>query len=461
MVRPGSLVHRVAWAATFSASTAALIASVSASALVAFLLLRAEDRRLRDAAGVLAFELAEVRGAQAVRDVVRDELRETSQAGILFAVASPSGQHLAGDRRVGLPSSETCDFTGAIPLRRCRVAAVGGLAVVTASPYDQPAHLFALAALQAVLIAGAVAWLASRPTARRTVAPLSRLRAQLDEVDAETQEGPDLGPIERVFEVDQLRSTIDKLLRRVASAREQTERFTANAAHELRTPLTTVRAELELMLEDASVDGRTRSRLSHVHTRVSELGVIVERLLVLAMPAMATGTRELVSLRDLAEDVVVALGPRERVELPDTDALVCGDSVLLHMMLANAISNALKFGTRVGIRIEVRGPEAVIAIDDDGPGVPAPDRSRVFEPFVRGNKGRNLPGTGLGLALIAHVAGVHRGRAAFVDKAGPGARLEVVLPATPSQNGALQDRVDGRKSGEDASVGVGPSVAGT
>ena len=162
---------------------------------------------------------------------------------------------------------------------------------------------------------------------------------------------------------------------------------------------------------------------------VARLSLLVERLLVLAMPGSGTAATELVSLRDVLEDTVAGLAPadRERVALElNGDVSLRGDSALLSSMVSNAISNALKFGHRVTARLIEDG----LQFDDDGPGVPVDERVRVFEPLYRGQAARSarIAGHGLGLALIAHVARQHGGTAAFEEGA-PGARLSLRFPA--------------------------------
>ena len=170
------------------------------------------------------------------------------------------------------------------------------------------------------------------------------------------------------------------------------------------------------------------------HQKLAELLVLVERLLILSVPVRsATDAHEIVSLRDLLEDVVKSLpkNDRSRVALSEGDALVRGDATLLGTMVANAIANALKFGSGVTTEVSLVEGVAVLHVDDDGPGVDAAERERAFEPFFRSSEAlrRRIPGHGLGLALIRHIATTHGGSAMLVDKLTPGARLEIRLPA--------------------------------
>jgi signal transduction histidine kinase len=139
---------------------------------------------------------------------------------------------------------------------------------------------------------------------------------------------------------------------------------------------------------------------------------------------------------EVAEDVIAELPQPERALVrleAGSEGTVRGDTELLHSLVANALSNALKFAPRepVTLRILERadGDLGTILIEtiDRGPGVPSALRERVFEPFfrIRADAAR---GHGLGLALIGHIARVHGGRARFAE-VDAGAVLEVALPA--------------------------------
>jgi two-component system, OmpR family, sensor histidine kinase MprB len=433
-----SLVGRVARSSALFASGSALLAAAVTSALGAYLLQRAEDRRLSESAYVLASELAgEPPSAERLNAVVHDEHEETKHAGTRFAVLGVEAGFLAGDPYIGQPGAGHCETDAEDALRACAVPGGNGLTVVAASAHTPQTRLFQLAALLATLFSGVVTWLGSRPVARAAVSPLSRLRAHVAAIDVDAAMRADLGPAERVLEVDELRATISQLMARIGGALEQAQRFSANAAHELRTPLTALRAELALLAEQPALPEPVHEHLEALRTKVEELSRLVERLLILATPKRTREEpHEIVSLRDVMEDVAQSLPPQQRAKLTlsESDALVRGDAVLLSTLFANGFNNALKFGVRVHVRLTTSAREAVIDIDDDGPGVPGDARERVFEPFYREPEAlrRRLPGHGLGLALVRHVAESHGGSARFADKPSPGARLQIRLPELDS-----------------------------
>lgn len=428
-----SLLHRVALGSAASAAFAALIAASVTSVFAAYLTRRAHDQRVQDAALVLADELEGDAQRHTLDEMVRDELRETRHTGIAFAIFDRStGELLAGNPRIPFSVEEKCTHSPA--LRACGMPArQGKLWVVAAAGKLDLALLFALSSAIAALLAGLGAWLASRPIARWLMGPLSALRQQVGAIDFARTRSTSLGPAAGVAEVDALRAAITELLERVGRALRQAERFAADAAHELRTPLTAIRGELELLAEEAPVSPESSASLQRAQRRVVELGTLLERLLVLALPDESQwSASELLSLQELAEDLIALMpeAERTRVRLLEArgDVVVRGDSTLLGLLLSNGLGNALKFGRTVSVTAYEDGAEVVLRMDDDGPGIPPEQRAAAFEPFVRlGAQRREVAGHGLGLALIAHVARRHGGVARFVDGA-PGAHLEIRLP---------------------------------
>lgn len=428
-----SIARRVAWSAALAASGAALLAALSTIVIASWLTQRAEDRRLDDAAVTFADELGSDGGSlDDVREVHRDESKEVSHTGMWLAVFDAEGRLLVGDPRVRLQSDSGCWTDDSNGLRACRRAASNGLHAIVAAVHTPTLPLLGGAGLVATLLAAALAWAVSRPLAQRVVAPLTRLRTQVAALNLDDLSGAKLGAPENVIEVEALRGALAQLVVRVEHALAQAHRFAANAAHELRTPLTSVQAELELLTESLTNplerEGATRARL-----KLSELSTLVERLLILSTPTRTlSDAYEVVSLRDLLEDVVHALPEeaRARVLLTELDAQVHGDAALLSTMVANAIANGLKFGTTVEVTLAIADGFAVLHVNDDGPGVQVAERERVFEPFFRSNdavEGR-VPGHGLGLALIRHVAEAHGGSAKFDEETSAGASLRIKLP---------------------------------
>jgi len=417
---------RAAWSSLVLAATAALVTALATSGFASWLLQRAEDRRLTEAGLVLAAELKDPTASAAeLEELVEEERAETTHMGLAFAVVSLQGQWLAGDKRLPALEAGRCQAVGE-EVRACAVA-VEHFRVISGGPHPTTTAWLLAAALLSTLLGAGVASFASRPLAAKLVAPLAQLEARLSTLDAKAITRVELGPHSSVMEVDSLRRTIDLLLGRVNTALTQATRFASDAAHELRTPLSTIRGELELV--DGPMSAETLSRL---RSTVGRLTSLVDRLLVLATPGIEGAMTELISFRDVVEDTLAALPPTDRarvtLELLE-DFSLRGDAALISTMVSNALSNALKFGSQVTVRLA----ERTLRFDDDGPGVPASERLQVFEPLFRGAAARagRVPGHGLGLALIAHVAQWHGGSASFEEVA-RGASLVLRFPATQS-----------------------------
>ena len=453
-----SLAARVSFASLVSAALAAAIASIVACGFAEALLTSATDRSLQAAAGELARELDRP-GHAPIETLIRDEQDEGTSAGIRFSVVGPTGETLGGDVGGGR-FGDGCATVDS--LRLCAVSTGTGTRVIAGTLHSSRIGLFAIAALAAAALAALVAWALGRVLARRALLPLVRLQDRIAALrlesapNASTGPSAKLGESEGVAEVDALRTAVELLHARMMDALAHSSRFAANAAHELRTPLTIVRAELELLAESApgspsepaesndnsdtreAVDrvgapsARPRESIRRALRKVQHLQDLTERLLLLATPETEDDARELVSLRDVVEDTVLDLDAADRGRVtvePGDDVLVRGDAAALGIVVSNGVSNALKFGARVAIEVTAKDKSAVLAIDDDGPGVSEDDRSKMFEPFARGD-GTNAPGHGIGLALVAHVAKRHRGsaRLAPTRKWPSGTRLEVKLP---------------------------------
>ena len=416
-------------AAVSAAFAAATVTSLSAWYLVR----RAEDRRLDDAAVAFANEIDEERNLAEnvpVSRLLSDELDETSHSGITFAIYEHDVL-VTGDAR--LPQARARGCATAASVRACAVFAERRKAwVIAGAAHSSLLTPLLLAAALAALVAAVGAWGASRPLAARIVGPLTKLREHLAAIDVAHAREANLGEPTGVAEVDALRETMLELLARVDSAVARAERFAADAAHELRTPLTAIRGELELLADDAlSVESKTDLRRARL--QVLQLQTLVERLLVLAAPTeQHSSVRELVSMQDVVEDVVTTLDAASRARVtiaePEGSVALRGDTTLLGVLVTNVLANALKFGEHVNISVHESGDTVTLRVEDDGPGVAVGDRERVFEAFARGASARErrVPGHGLGLALVAHIARRHGGRARFVD-APRGALLEVQL----------------------------------
>jgi len=218
-----------------------------------------------------------------------------------------------------------------------------------------------------------------------------------------------------------------------AVARER--RFIADASHELRTPLTTLKSELDVALQRERTPEELRGALASAREEADRLVALAEALLVLARAdeGELPITREPLDIGALLVGVANRRGAEReiRVDAP-SGPTVDGDRRALERAIGNLVDNALTHG---GGRIDLSATDGAgavrIAVRDHGPGFPPGFADRAFERFARPDAGRSGGGAGLGLAIVDAIARAHGGSAVASD-ADPGARVEIVLPASSS-----------------------------
>jgi two-component system, OmpR family, sensor histidine kinase PrrB len=266
----------------------------------------------------------------------------------------------------------------------------------------------------ALLVAALGAWLA----ADRILRPLRRLRVATSGIagteDLDRRVPGDDGPAE----LRTLAASFNEMLARLgrsASDRERalaaTRRFTADAGHELRTPLTSVQATLSALSRHPGMGERQRAGM--VADALAENRRLVD--LLDGLQALARGDAAPLEHGDveLADLVAVALAAaRSRhpwvawsCGLPEEAVVVRGWEPGLRILVDNLVENAARHGGgTVAVTLAADGP--ALFVDDDGGGVPAGERERIFEPFVRSD-GTTAPGSGLGLAIVAQQVRAH------------------------------------------------------
>jgi signal transduction histidine kinase len=233
-------------------------------------------------------------------------------------------------------------------------------------------------------------------------------------------------------EIHRLAVTLNGMLQRLDTARIRQRAFVADAAHELRSPLTNMRTELEVA-QRLSDTTDWLPLAADLLTDVERLSRLVDDLLLLAraddavaQPARNTVEIELGQL--LAE--IAARYPAVTYDRPAVPLLVIADRDALGRVVANLLDNAVRHAaSRVVLSVTADGAYRKISVVDDGPGIPAADRERVFHRFTRLDdaRARDAGGSGLGLAIVRELVRTHHGTVTLTD-AGPGLRVEVRLP---------------------------------
>ena len=196
-----------------------------------------------------------------------------------------------------------------------------------------------------------------------------------------------------------------------------------SVAHDLRTPLTRIR----FRVEEAPKPVRDK-----IIADIEEMEAMIAATLAFVRDASALVARQPIDLAHLTAGMVDdmrAIGTEVTTDSLQS-APISGDPIALRRVVANLIANAAKFGARARVRVSASGNQAVLEVDDDGPGLGEADLERVFEPFVRieASRSRETGGAGLGLAVCRTIARAHGGDATLMNLPQGGLRARLVLP---------------------------------
>jgi signal transduction histidine kinase len=194
-------------------------------------------------------------------------------------------------------------------------------------------------------------------------------------------------------------------------------------AHDLRTPLTRLRFRIENLPDEQ------RAKMS---ADIDQMEEMISAALTFVRDASRPGERTPLELSSLLEslcDEMAETGADTEVE-PGDKVVLEGDPMALRRLFSNLLENAVKFGGLARARVFRDASNAVVEIEDDGPGIPPDDTERVFEPFYRRepSRSRQTGGIGLGLAVVRSIARGHGGDVALVNRAGGGLTARVLLP---------------------------------
>ena len=239
-------------------------------------------------------------------------------------------------------------------------------------------------------------------------------------------------------EFDDLSINLNHMLDRIERLLHGMREVSDNVAHDLRSPLNRLRNRLELAAMRQAPESETARDFDAAVQETDRLIGTFNALLLIA-EAEAGSVRETMhdfSLNDVIEGVGELYGPlaeekqlRFVVKTASETGLIRGNLNLISQALANLVDNAIKYtppGGAVVVSLENQPDGPMLVVADNGPGIPAPDRARVTERFVRLETSRNSPGTGLGLSLVAAVARMHEAELTFDDNH-PGLRATLTF----------------------------------
>jgi signal transduction histidine kinase len=440
-----------------------LLLLVAAGSFVAYRLAlnaanKAYDSALLDPALAIASHLRR-NGTQLELDlpsIAIEALRIDTEDRVYYQVLGPGGELIAGTPRLPAPPErlspgEHIYYDAKLEGERVRIAA-RAVQVETGTAIVQVAEtlikrdklvleLLVASTVPQVLIAfAAVAllWLGIGQGLR----PLDRLRGEIA-----ARSPRDLRPVselDKPREVQPLIAALNQLLSRLNAAIESRQRFIANAAHQLRTPLAGLKTHAELARREPSTS-ELRSLLDMIAGETQRTSHLVNQLLTLAraepgeaQSGQPVNLHEIVG-RDVRDWVQRAVAKNIDLGFELEDAWTLGEPLLLRELAANLLDNALAYtqeGGSVTVRTAVRNGEAVLEVEDNGPGIPEAEREKVFERFYR-VPATGGEGCGLGLSIVSEIAGRHNARIDLgVPAAGRGTLIRVVFPKLATQAAA-------------------------
>ena len=436
------------------------------------------DHALDDSVTVLSQQVREVDGkvVALLPGVARDILRAEEVDTVYYQVRGVDGEVIDGDHDMAAPAEEDSAPTSTVQFRderihgnEVRIAYVQvdlrssrlvreqasdavsepRMALVqVGETLDKRAQL-ANEIIKGVILpqfiilplALALVWFALA----RGLAPLAELQQRI-----RARRPDDLSPINSgqvPEEISPLVRSLNDMLERLSKTIDLQKRFIADAAHQMKTPLAGMRMQSELALRQTSQDEIHRS-LEQLSKSSEAATRLINQLLSLAHAenrSERTRAFEPIELCELARDVVQEWVPGAIArqidigfEQPGHPVMTKGNAMLLRELLSNLIDNALRYTPSSGsVTIRVRtdddSQQAILEIEDTGPGIAATERSHVFERFYR-ILGSNVEGSGLGLAIVREIALQHDAEVDVFsnphcrDPKSPGSLFRVTLP---------------------------------
>ncbi|CAL9500834.1 Signal transduction histidine-protein kinase_phosphatase MprB [Streptomyces sp. enrichment culture] len=318
-------------------------------------------------------------------------------------------------------------------------------AYVAAVPLDSTRSTLNDLALILLLVSGlgvlgaAAAGLA---VARTGLRPVDRLTEAVEHV-ARTEDLDVRIPVEddAEDEIARLSRSFNSMTSALASSRDLQQQLIADAGHELRTPLTSLRTNIELLTRSEET-GRPipaedrRALLASVKAQMTELASLIGDLQELSRPdtGQHAGRTRIVAWQDVVESALRRArlrGPELTITADVRPWYVRAEPSALERAVVNVLDNAVKFSPEGGT-VDVRLTDGVLTVRDHGPGIPADELPHVFDRFWRSPSARALPGSGLGLSIVARTVQQAGGEVALTPAEGGGTTATIRLPGAPT-----------------------------
>ncbi|MCX5532259.1 HAMP domain-containing histidine kinase [Streptomyces sp. NBC_00006] len=320
---------------------------------------------------------------------------------------------------------------------------VPDIAVSIATPMDEITQPLTTLAW-VLLLVGGIGVLGSTAAglwiARTGLRPVDQLTETVEHV-ARTEDLTVRIPVEGDDEIARLAASFNAMNASLASSRELQQQLIADAGHELRTPLTSMRTNIELLtrIEETgrSIPPEDRKALmASVKAQMTELAALIGDLQELSRTGLtgAEGPLKVVSLHDTVRSAVERArlrGPELTFDTELAPWYVRSEPAALERAVVNLLDNAVKFSPEKG-RVEVRLMRGTLTVRDHGPGIPDDELPYVFDRFWRSPTARALPGSGLGLSIVARTVEASGGQVALSAADGGGTIATLVLPGAPT-----------------------------
>jgi heavy metal sensor kinase len=280
--------------------------------------------------------------------------------------------------------------------------------------------------------------------ARRALTPIDQLASAAQRITAERLHERLSVPNE-ADEIGRLAAVINDTFARLEASFDQLRRFSADASHELRTPLAVVRGIGEATVAERRSPAEYEEAVGSMLEEVDRMTNLVDTLLRLSHGDAGTIclSREPLDLGQLAREVTSSLGilaeeRNQKLTLDIADGVVVPvDRLVLREAVTNVLDNAIKYspaGSIVAIRVARVDDQGLLAIGDEGPGIPPEHRERIFHRFFRIDEARSRDrgGTGLGLAIAKWAVEIHGGQIMVDQRPDGGSEFRILLPLAGS-----------------------------
>ena len=298
---------------------------------------------------------------------------------------------------------------------------------------------FGVSILGGLLVAGVLAWYASRRIAK----PVLGLSQAADEIARGRYDVP-MPEVRGGGEISHLADRFREMAARLGEAEERERNFLMSVSHELRTPLTAIRGHVEAMREGLTEDPDAEAAsLDVIAAAAARLERLVGDVLELAKldSHRFTVFREEVDMGRLLDQAYATFGEEARRRSIDyrcdidTRPVIVTDGDRVLQIISNLLSNAFRWtpdGGRIELGLSAANGTVSVVVGDTGPGIRPEERERIFRPFFSRDRSRDGGGTGLGLAIARELAMALGGRIELETTPGKGSRFQLVLPTTPA-----------------------------